>query len=138
MRLEQYLVQACILTGALAEGLGKAGRREEALATITVAIEQGELNGEPYDMPELLRIKGELLAAGAQSGHSEAEQYLRRSLELAHRQSAVGWDCAPLPRWRACWQMTAAARTHWQSWIQSIRNSAKGLRRLTSALPQIC
>jgi predicted ATPase/DNA-binding winged helix-turn-helix (wHTH) protein len=92
MKLEHYLVQAGILTGSLAEGLGKAGRGEEALATITVAIEQGELNGDPYDMPELLRIKGELLAAGGQTGYAEAERYLRRSLELAHRQSAVGWE----------------------------------------------
>jgi predicted Zn-dependent protease len=40
-------------------------------------------------MPEMLRIKGDILA---RSGNAvEAESFLRKSLDLSQRQCAVGW-----------------------------------------------
>jgi DNA-binding winged helix-turn-helix (wHTH) protein/energy-coupling factor transporter ATP-binding protein EcfA2 len=45
----------------LACAFGKAARVEEGLTAITEALTMAELNGETYAMPELLRIKGELL-----------------------------------------------------------------------------
>ena len=43
-------------------------------------------------MPEILRIKGHLLASAPRSDFSEAKDWLLRSLELARQQSALGWE----------------------------------------------
>jgi len=60
------------------------------LRTIDEAIAQIPDHGESFDMPEMLRIKGDILAG---SGHAaEAERILRKSLDLSRRQSAVGWE----------------------------------------------
>jgi predicted ATPase len=47
--------------GLLADQLGKAGRVEEGLATIANALNEAEHSGEGYLLPELHRIKGDLL-----------------------------------------------------------------------------
>ena len=47
--------------GLLAVALAKAGRVEEGLASIARALTVAELNEEAYAMPELLRVKGELI-----------------------------------------------------------------------------
>jgi predicted ATPase len=49
------------LFGLLAGALMKAERVEEGLAVIQKALTLAELNGETYAMPELLRVKGELI-----------------------------------------------------------------------------
>jgi hypothetical protein len=41
-------------------------------------------------MPEMLRIKGDILARSGNA--AEAESYLGKSLDLARRQGAVGWE----------------------------------------------
>ena len=68
--------------GELAIVLGAAGRVEDALVEIDAALSQGEAGKSPWCLPELLRIKGELLGA---------EEWLIRSLELARRQGALAW-----------------------------------------------
>jgi adenylate cyclase len=47
--------------GLLADQLGKTGRVEEGLQAITKALTLAELTGEGYALPELYRIKGELV-----------------------------------------------------------------------------
>ena len=42
--------------------------------------------------PEILRIKGRILASAPRSHPSEAEDWLLRSLESARQQSALGWE----------------------------------------------
>jgi predicted ATPase len=49
-------------------------------------------NGGSSDMPEILRIKGRLLLSAPRSDPSDAEDWLLRSLESAHQQSAQGWE----------------------------------------------
>ena len=46
--------------------------------------------GESFDTPEVLRIKGEVLADLAR--FAESEDTLLQSLDLARRQAAVGWE----------------------------------------------
>jgi predicted ATPase len=43
-----------------------------------------------FHLPEMMRIKGELLASGQHS--SEAECWFSRSVELAREQSALAWE----------------------------------------------
>ena len=74
---------------ALVEGLTAKGQAAEALASIEARIDAVAAQGESWEMPELLRIRGELRAHnGDRSG---AERDLRAALDLAERQSALSW-----------------------------------------------
>ncbi len=81
-----------VFTGDLAEGLAMAGQIDEAIAVINEAIGHSERNGGSFHTPEILRIKGELLASAPGATLSEAEDWLSRSLQLARRQSALAWE----------------------------------------------
>ena len=47
------------------------------------ALDLSERGGERWCLPELLRIKGELL---------QSEDHCRQALDLAHRQGALSWE----------------------------------------------
>jgi predicted ATPase/DNA-binding winged helix-turn-helix (wHTH) protein len=81
-----------IFLADLSEGLAMAGQGDEAMAIIDEAIAHNERNGESFHTPEILRIKGELLASAPGANLSEAEDWLSRSLQLARRQSALAWE----------------------------------------------
>ncbi|MDA9445533.1 MULTISPECIES: ATP-binding protein [Bradyrhizobium] len=86
----RHRIMTTVFATALAEGLASQNQPDEALQTINEAIAQIPDHGESFDMPEMLRIKGDILAG---SGNAvEAESTLRRSLDLSRRQSAVGWE----------------------------------------------
>jgi tetratricopeptide (TPR) repeat protein len=79
--------------GALAEGLAGLGQRAEALATIDRALAGANGGAERYYLPELLRIKGDLLLQG--SGHgamSAAEDCFKEALGAAREQGALFWE----------------------------------------------
>ena len=80
-----------ILAGrALAEGLLRCGKVQEALEAIDIAIERSGRKGPTYDAPDLLRTRGEILLA---LPHADAaEEALVQSLELAKGQDAVAWQ----------------------------------------------
>jgi tetratricopeptide (TPR) repeat protein len=81
-----------VFTGDLAEGLAMSGQFDEAIAVVDEAIAHSERNGGSFHTPEILRIKGELLASAPGANLTEAEAWLSRSLQLAHRQSALAWE----------------------------------------------
>jgi tetratricopeptide (TPR) repeat protein len=86
----------------LAEGLAMSGRYDEALTTIDDTIALVERNGDLFNMPELLRLKGEFLAT--LEGSQLAERFFLDSLELAGQQSALGWElrtATSLAKWRS-------------------------------------
>ncbi|WP_183257443.1 winged helix-turn-helix domain-containing protein [Bradyrhizobium sp. CIR48] len=86
----RHRIMTTVFATALAEGLASQNQPDEALQTINEAIAQIPDHGESFDMPEMLRIKGDILAG---SGNAvEAEGTLRKSLDLSRRQSAVGWE----------------------------------------------
>jgi hypothetical protein len=79
--------------GEMAEGLGRAGQIADGLAAIDEAIERCERTEEHWIMPELLRIKGELLLLqGAPGGAAVAEDHFRQALDWARRQGALSWE----------------------------------------------
>jgi tetratricopeptide (TPR) repeat protein len=83
---------AAELTSSLAEGLGRLGRAAEGLALIDEEIARvGDLE-HSYAGPELLRIKGELLATAAEQAPENAEEWLRRAVCCARLQSAAAWE----------------------------------------------
>ena len=80
---QQYL-------GAFAYVLGRVGRFGEAIAAIDEALARADRIEERWSMPELLRIKGGILA---EAGSVEpAEQTFLQGLELARKQGALSWQ----------------------------------------------
>jgi tetratricopeptide (TPR) repeat protein len=79
--------------GALAEGLAGLGRHVGALAVIDQALAKADVGGECYYVPELLRIKGELLLRSeAEPPAGMAEQCFEQSLVTAREQNALFWE----------------------------------------------
>jgi DNA-binding winged helix-turn-helix (wHTH) protein/predicted ATPase len=92
--------------GLLAGTLAKTGRIEEGLATIEKALIYTEKSGEKFSLPELYRLKGELLLSGhaldrvdkAAKGKNEtstlsqARACFTESLVLAQQLGARSWQ----------------------------------------------
>jgi predicted ATPase/DNA-binding winged helix-turn-helix (wHTH) protein len=72
----------------LAEGLALTGHVEQAIETIDRTIALVQSNGDLFNMPELLRIKGDFLASAPRPRLTEAEDFLLQSIDLAAQQSA--------------------------------------------------
>ena len=84
-----YLFDA-FFQGELAEVLGATGRVEEAWAEIDEALRYADKSESLWCLPELLRIKGELLARSDSA--EDAEAWLLRSCDLARSQEALSWE----------------------------------------------
>ncbi|RWL98357.1 winged helix-turn-helix domain-containing protein [Mesorhizobium sp.] len=80
------------LSIALVQGLAATGRFAEALALISDTVRSVEANGDLCYMPELLRVKGNLVRASKPGAEDEAETYLRQSLQMSRRHGAPGWE----------------------------------------------
>jgi predicted ATPase/DNA-binding winged helix-turn-helix (wHTH) protein len=79
--------------GVLARGLVGLGRFDAALVTIEKALATAEESGERYSIPELLRIKGEVvLRHAATDPMSTAEGCFFGAIALAREQEALFWE----------------------------------------------
>ena len=93
LHAQRYEILYTSFAIATAEGLGLAGRFEEAVKTIDDAIATtATRNGSSFDMAEMLRVKGDLLATTASPRAAEAEPCLIRSIECAKEQKAIAWE----------------------------------------------
>jgi predicted ATPase/DNA-binding winged helix-turn-helix (wHTH) protein len=99
---DRYELMTTAFHGALAEGLAMTRRIDRALVTIDETIALVERNGDLFNMPELLRIKGEFLTSVADA--PQAEDCFLRSLELARRQSAPSWVLRTTTSLARLWQ----------------------------------
>jgi predicted ATPase len=86
----QHQSLTAVFISSLAIALARAGQLDEADAAIDRALAWGEPTRSHFHLPEMMRIKGELLASG--SHWSEAECWFSRSLDLAREQSALAWE----------------------------------------------
>jgi len=77
---------------SLAQGLASTGRHAESLALIDGTMELVEEHGALTYMPELLRVKGNVLRFGSDSMDDEAQSCFRHSLELSRQQGATAWE----------------------------------------------
>jgi predicted ATPase/DNA-binding winged helix-turn-helix (wHTH) protein len=77
----------------MAEGLAKTGQIADAFDAIDDAIARAERTEELWQLPELLRVKGELvLLQGGAPQAAAAENYFQRALDWARRQGASSWE----------------------------------------------
>jgi predicted ATPase/DNA-binding winged helix-turn-helix (wHTH) protein len=79
-----------VLTSDLAIALATAGRIYEAEAAIDKAMAFGEPTRSHFHLPEMMRIKGEILASGSHA--CDAEAWFSRSIDLAREQAALAWE----------------------------------------------
>jgi predicted ATPase len=77
----------------LARGLGQSGQLTEGLPAIEQALALSEQYEERWNLPELLRIKGELLLLDDAAGAAiSAENCFRQALNWAGRDGALSWE----------------------------------------------
>lgn len=86
------LLQTVFAT-AIAEGLARTGRFDDALTAIDDALESTRRNdGASFDLPEMLRVKGRALLSMPSPDEAQGERCLRDALEHARKQGALGWE----------------------------------------------
>jgi predicted ATPase len=98
-----------VFLGGLAKALAAIGNVEEGLITVDEALGRAEHNGEAWYMPELLRIKGEVLLQQREAKVIDAEDHFLRSLAWARRQGALSWELRSATSLARLW--CAQART---------------------------
>jgi predicted ATPase/DNA-binding winged helix-turn-helix (wHTH) protein len=89
----RYELLATAFGASLAEGLAIAGQTKPAAETINELIARVEMiGGSSYIIPELYRLRGEILDHSDGGNLAAVEYYYRQSLEQARRQMALGWE----------------------------------------------
>jgi tetratricopeptide (TPR) repeat protein len=90
LRTQQYNLLITGFVGAMAEGLHKTGKSDEALFAINGAIARATNSGLKFNLSELLRIKSQIL--GARHNRESAMNCLTEAIAVAHAQSALAWE----------------------------------------------
>jgi predicted ATPase/DNA-binding winged helix-turn-helix (wHTH) protein len=93
------------LLAETAGSLAAAGAPAEGLLRIDKAIMLAGRNGEGWIMPELLRIRGDILLL---TGDASGATLLEQSLELAERQDARSWQLRSAMSLARYWQTMGA------------------------------
>ncbi len=93
LRRTGYVLRYTGFLGVLAEALGGAEQVGEGLVTIGEALARSEQGEGRWNMPELLRVKGELrLLEGVPKANAAAEAHFQQALDWARRQEALSWE----------------------------------------------
>ena len=89
LHADRYELYASAFVAELSQGLAALDRLPEALKVLNETIARVEPQGAAFDMPELLRLRGEL---EARAGDLEAaEASFAVSIGLAEQQGALSW-----------------------------------------------
>jgi len=87
-----YEVFTTPLEISLIQGLAAIGQFDESITRVDRTIELVETNGDLCYMPELLRIRANLLLSMPHSMADDAENCFTQSLALSRRQGARAWE----------------------------------------------
>ena len=77
---------------ALAKGLAATADLTRALDVLGGALAHAKGDGEYWCVPELLRVRSEILIAQDQDGSDTVDRQLRYALRLARKQGARSWE----------------------------------------------
>jgi predicted ATPase/DNA-binding winged helix-turn-helix (wHTH) protein len=102
-RLRYEILSAWFL-GALAECDARLGRKDQALARADEALALVVRNGDRFQMPDLLRIKGEILSDGPEADLQGAAACFLEALAWAQTQSAPVWELRAAISLAGVWQ----------------------------------
>jgi hypothetical protein len=76
--------------GELADAFARLGDSERALTTVEKGISEARSHEQAWCLPELLRVKGEILL---RTGHrQDVEEQLQQSLSLARQLESLSWE----------------------------------------------
>jgi predicted ATPase/DNA-binding winged helix-turn-helix (wHTH) protein len=87
-----YELLTTALNISLVQGFVANDRFAEGSALIDETIRQVEANGDLVYMPELLRLKGNLLLSTPRASDEDVETCFMQSVELSRRQGARAWE----------------------------------------------
>lgn len=88
LHAEHYELYQSAFDCSADEALSALGRHAEALRTVEASIARAD--GATFDMPELLRLRGELLVLNGNAHDALAS--LEHSIALAEQQGALSWQ----------------------------------------------
>jgi predicted ATPase len=103
LQAERYHTLTSALHVALAEGLVKAGEVDQAAAAIDAGLVLSEAFGETLNVPELLRVRGEIWLQTRSPDPVAAEQAFQLSLQQAKEQSALSLELRSATRLARLW-----------------------------------
>ena len=89
LHTDRYELYASAFVAELSQGLAALGHLPESISVLHEAIGRIEPAGGAFDMPELLRLRGELEARSGDPGAAEAS--FAASVALAEQQGALSW-----------------------------------------------
>jgi predicted ATPase len=92
----------------------KAGKVDEAAAAVDAGLVQSEAFGEALNVPELLRVRGEVWLQSTPADSVAAERVFQLSLQLAKEQSALSLELRSAMRLSQLWasQGKSSAAAH--------------------------
>jgi class 3 adenylate cyclase/ABC-type Mn2+/Zn2+ transport system ATPase subunit len=88
-RRSLYAIIEYYICAVAAQSLAAAGRTADALAIVTSIVGDAAQSQLGWFVPELWRLKGELLLASSGQGHDEAQSCIERAIEMAQGQGAL-------------------------------------------------
>jgi len=103
LQAEKHHALTPALHVALAQGLVKAGEIDEAAAVIDAGLNLSEAFGETLNVPELLRIRGEICLQATPPDPVAAERAFQLSLQQARQQSALSLELRTAMRLSRLW-----------------------------------
>jgi predicted ATPase len=103
LRALRYELLTTSFNISLVQALAATGRFAEGTALVDEAIQLVEMRGDYCYMPELLRVKANLLFALPQPLEDAAEDCLRESIAVSRRQGAVAWELRTSIDWAKLW-----------------------------------
>src|SRR5450756_2137862 len=103
LQAEKHHALTPALHVALAEGLVKAGEIDEAAAVIDAGLALSEAFGETLNVPELLRVRGEICLQATPADPVAAERAFQLSLQQARAQSALSLELQSAMRLSRLW-----------------------------------
>ena len=110
MQAEQYHVLTIAFHRALAEGLIQIGEIDEAAVVIDAALARSEALDELSNVPELLRVRGEVWLRSTAADSGVAENAFQRSREQAQSQSALSLELRSTMALAQLWSGQGKAR----------------------------
>jgi predicted ATPase/DNA-binding winged helix-turn-helix (wHTH) protein len=103
LQAEKHHAPTPALHVALAEGLLKAGEIDEAAAVIDAGLVLSEAFGETLNVPDLLRVRGEICLQATPADPVAAERAFQLSLKQAREQSALSLELRSAIRLSRLW-----------------------------------